>query len=182
MKSRRSGRFNWRIKSARKITVPLAGIDFVPQAVALMSHELCHAMIAQATNDQAPHWFHEGLAQRIEMRPFHANAFNMYTDDRLIAVSLLDPVLTKSPDSGMISEGYIESQTIIRYIEAVYGEAGVRKMIEAYRDGATDEDAIRRLTGQSPADFDTKLRVWGRSASRVFENPEPIRYDRQDSQ
>src|SRR6266545_4500665 len=45
-----------------KITVPLAGVrQFVPPVVALMTHELCHAMIAQATNDQAPHWFHEGL-------------------------------------------------------------------------------------------------------------------------
>ena len=37
-----------------KITVPLAGIpDFYPPIVAILSHELLHAMLAQATNDSA---------------------------------------------------------------------------------------------------------------------------------
>src|SRR5207237_311472 len=61
----------------KKNTLPLVGIrSFSPPVVALMSHELCHAMIAQATNEQAPHWFHEGLAQRIEMVPYQPKAFN----------------------------------------------------------------------------------------------------------
>ena len=52
-----------------KITVPFAGISrYAPEVVSILTHELCHAMIAQATNDQAPRWFQEGLAQRVEMR------------------------------------------------------------------------------------------------------------------
>jgi len=161
-----------------KITVPLAGaVRFVPPVVGLMSHELCHAMISQATNDQAPHWFQEGLAQRIEMRPYHANAFNMYEDNRLIAMSLLDPVLKMSSDPDVISEGYIESQTVIRYIEATYGEAGVKKMLDSFRSGATTEEAIQQLTGKSLAEFDVNLRSWGRAGARVFENPEPVHYE-----
>ena len=161
-----------------KITVPLAGaVRYVPPVVGLMSHELCHAMISQATNDQAPHWFQEGLAQRIEMRPYHANAFNMYEDNRLIAMSLLDPVLRMSSDPDVISEAYIESQTVIRYIEATYGEAGVKKMLDSFRGGATTEEAIQQLTGKSLADFDVNLRTWGRGGARVFENPEPVHYE-----
>ena len=166
-----------------KITVPLAGVrQFVPPVVALMTHELCHAMIAQATNDQAPHWFHEGLAQRVEMRQYHANAFNMYDDSRLLAASLLDPVLATSSDSDVIAEAYIESQTVIRYIEATYGETGVKMLLESFRNGATNEEAIGHLTGHSLAQFDTNLRTWGRSGSRVFENPEPIHYDEKEGQ
>ena len=161
-----------------KITIPLAGAyRFVPPVVSLMTHELCHAMISQATNDQAPHWFQEGLAQRVEMRDFHANAFNMYDDNHLIAMSLLDPVLRTSSDPDVISEGYIESQTVIRYVEAVYGEAGIRKMLESFRTGATTEEAIQQLTGKSLTEFDTNLRTWGRSGARVFENPEPVHYE-----
>ncbi|HLJ72946.1 MAG TPA: hypothetical protein VKU62_00070, partial [Thermoanaerobaculia bacterium] len=161
-----------------KITVPLAGAwKFVPQVVALMSHELTHAMIAQATNDQAPHWFHEGLAQRIEMRPYHANAFNMYDDAHLLAMPLLDAAISTSSDPDVIGEGYIESQTVIRYIEAKYGVGGIKTLLEAFRDGATNDEAIRKLTGKSVADFDVSLREWGRGTSRVFENPEPIHYE-----
>jgi tetratricopeptide (TPR) repeat protein len=160
-----------------KITVPLAGIpDFYPPIVAILTHELMHAMLAQATNDAAPHWFQEGLAQRVEMVEIHRNAFNMYDDERLLSVSLLDAVLRGSPDPEMIGEAYIVSQTIIRYVEAVYGRQGIAKLIAAFRDGATTEEAIQRLSGESVAEFDTRLRAWGRAGLKIFENQELVSY------
>jgi len=160
-----------------KITVPLAGVpDFYPPIVAILTHELLHAMLAQATNDSAPHWFQEGLAQRVEMVDMQRNAFNMYDDDRLLSISLLDAVLRGSPDPEMISESYIVSQTIIRYIDTTYGTKGIATMIAAFRDGATTEEAIKRLSGQSVADFDTRLRAWGRANTKVFENGEIVSY------
>jgi tetratricopeptide (TPR) repeat protein len=160
-----------------KITVPLAGIpDFYPPIVAILTHELLHAMLAQATNDSAPHWFQEGLAQRVEMVEIQRNAFNMYDDERLLSVSLLDAVLRGSPDPEMIGESYIVSQTIIRYIEATYGRQGIAKMIAAFRDGATTEEAIQQLSGQSVAEFDTRLRAWGRAGMKIFENQELVSY------
>ena len=165
-----------------KITLPFAGIDtFMPEVVAIMSHELLHAMLAQATHGQAPHWFQEGLAQRIEMKSYSQNAFNMYTDDKLLAVSLLDAVLEGSPDPEMIQQAYIESQTTIRYIEAKYGPAGLSRVIAAFRDGATTEIAVQQLTGGSLAKFDNDMRVWGRTASHVFDNPPIIDYAPDDS-
>lgn len=161
-----------------KVTVPLAGVRmFIPEVVTVLTHEVAHAMIAQASNDQAPRWFQEGLAQRVEMRDFHANAFNMYEDDRLIAASLLDAVLSGSPDPEMIGEAYIESQTVIRYIEAAKGEKSIPKMIESFRAGATTEEAIQQVMAMPPDEFDVKLREWGRSGARVFDNPPPVRYD-----
>ena len=160
-----------------KITVPLAGIpDFYPPVVAILTHELLHAMLAQATNESAPHWFQEGLAQRVEMVDIQPNAFNMYDDDRLLSVSLLDAVLRGSPDPDMIGESYVVSQTTIRYIEATYGAKGIATMIAAFRDGATTEEAIQRVSGQSVADFDTRLRAWGRAGTKVFENHEFVSY------
>jgi tetratricopeptide (TPR) repeat protein len=152
-----------------KITVPFAGVrELIPPVVAILAHELSHAMIAQATNDQAPRWFHEGLAQRIEQRPYHENAFNMYEDDRLLPVTLLDAALRGSPDPEMIGAAYIVSQTDIRYIEARYGKAGVRKMLQAFRDGQTTEQALTTLSGKPIAQFEGELRAWGRSERRVF--------------
>jgi tetratricopeptide (TPR) repeat protein len=165
-----------------KITLPFAGIDhFSPPVVTILSHELLHAMLAQATHGQAPHWFQEGLAQRIEMKSYSPNAFNMYTDDKLLALTLLDAVLRGSPDPEMIEQAYIESQTTIRYVEAKYGPTGVTKLIAAFRDGATTEDAIQRLSGGSLAKFDADMRAWGRSAAHVFDNPPVIDYEPEDS-
>ncbi|PYQ31909.1 MAG: hypothetical protein DMF56_02080 [Acidobacteria bacterium] len=152
-----------------KITVPFAGVpELIPPIVAILAHELSHAMIAQATNDQAPHWFQEGLAQRIEQRPYHENAFNMYEDDRLLPVTLLDAALKGSPDPEMIGAAYIVSQTDIRYIEARYGKAGVRKLLDAFREGQTTEQALTTLSGKPVAQFESELRAWGRSERRVF--------------
>ncbi len=166
-----------------KLTIPFAGIPgWYPEITAIMSHELCHAVIAQATNDQAPHWFQEGLAQRVEMVPYKANAFNMYDDDRLLSVSLLDAVLRGSPDPEMIGEAYVVSQTIIRFIESAYGQKGIDTMIGAYRDGATTDEAILKLSGLSVADFDAKLRSWGRGSTKVFENHDLIDYSQQQQE
>ncbi|HKO01850.1 MAG TPA: hypothetical protein VJ032_09170, partial [Thermoanaerobaculia bacterium] len=105
------------------------------------------------------------------------NAFNMYEDNRLLSISLIDDIVTGSPDPDMIGEAYIESQTIIRFVEATYGAAGVGKLIAAFHDGATTDEAIAKLAGTSVADFDTKLRAWGRNGRKVFENDDITRYD-----
>lgn len=165
------------------ITIPFAGVaEYSPPVVSILTHELCHAMIAQATNDQAPRWFQEGLAQRVEMRPYHENAFNMYEDNRLLAISLLDPVLGGSPDPDMIGEGYVVSQTLIRFIESKYGPAGINKLLASFRAGATTQDALQQLSGLGLPEFDGQLRAWGHSGQRVFDNPPPVRYDQTDEE
>jgi hypothetical protein len=162
-----------------EITVPVAGAYFIPPVVALLSHELAHAMIAQATADQAPHWFQEGLAQRVEMVPYHRNAFNTYDEGRMFTLALLEPILTRSPDPEMIKQGYILSQTMIRFIEKRYGSGAIEKFLTAFRSGATTEEAIRSVTGLSSAQFDRELRQWGFGPGRneIFQNPKPLRYD-----
>ncbi|HKB79461.1 MAG TPA: hypothetical protein VKH35_07085, partial [Thermoanaerobaculia bacterium] len=154
------------------ITLPLAGLyELSPEVVAIISHELLHAMLAQATNDQAPHWFQEGLAQRIMMLPVFPNAFNMYDDDKLLALSVLDPVLENAHDPGMVGEAYIVSQTLIRYLESKYGAGTTAKLIQSFAAGATTEEAMQSLTGESLTSLDIDFRTWGRSEKRVFENP-----------
>lgn len=161
-----------------KITLPFGNVaDFQPEIVAILTHELCHAMIAEATNDQAPRWFHEGLAQRVEMRDFHPNALNMYDDNRLLAVGLLDSVMDGSPDPDMIGEAYIESQTVIRFLESAYGPKAIPTMLAAFRNGATTEEAIQQVAHTDLGGLDIKLRAWGRGGAKVFANPPPIRYD-----
>ncbi|MDP9190649.1 MAG: hypothetical protein M3P06_02990 [Acidobacteriota bacterium] len=154
-----------------KITVPFAGVSSeIPEITAILAHELSHAMIAQSTSDQAPHWFQEGFAQRIELRPYHANAFNMYDDARMLPLSLLDPVLLSSPDSEMISAAYIIAQTNIRFLEAKYGRGSLQRFMTAFREGANTEEAVRRVCGKSLTELELELRRWGRSSQRVFAN------------
>lgn len=160
-----------------KITLPLAGItDLEPEIVSIVTHELCHAMIDQATNGQAPRWFHEGLAQRVEMVPYSPNAFNMYEDNRFFAVNLLDTIIGDAHDDGMIVAGYALSQTFIRYLEAKYGANATVQLIRSFAAGATSDEALRNLSSQSVAKLDADFRTWGRAEKRVFENSDSVVY------
>jgi tetratricopeptide (TPR) repeat protein len=165
-----------------KITVPLAGIrTYIPEIVAILSHELCHAMIAQATNDQAPHWFQEGLAQLTEMKDFVPNAFTTYQKDNVFAMSLLDPILTDAGEPAMMGQAYQQAQTALKYIHMQYGSKGIATLLAAFRDGATTDEAITKLSGKRLPEFDTELRSWGEKAPQVFANQEEmVRYDQPD--
>lgn len=163
---------------ADAITAPFAGMgaDLDPAITAVITHELCHAMVAQATNEQAPHWFQEGLAQRVEMKPYSDNAFNAYDDSKFFALAVLDPVLTDAHDDGMVQAAYMVSQTFIRYLESRYGADAPKKLIASFANGATTDEAIRALTGKPAVDVDAEFRIWGHAEKRFFENPAPIIY------
>lgn len=166
-----------------RITLPLIGVPaMVPEVVAILSHELAHAVIAQMTNDQAPRWFQEGLATRMEMRRYSRNALNMYDANRLLSIAMLDAILTSSPDPGMITAAYIESHTLIRFVESRFGEDSIHRMLAAFAQGSSTEAAIESISGRSLVEFDLGFRDWGSSETRVFMDPEPIRYDSQSNE
>lgn len=157
--------------------LPLAGLEeFTPPAVAIVTHELVHAMLADATRNLAPRWFHEGLASRLEMNETAENGFLKYRDDRYLSVALLDAVTAASVDLELIGEAYSLSEGTIRFIEARFGRGGIQKMVSAFRDGANSTEAIEAATGLSVPDLDRSAREWGSAQSHLFEN-HVVRYD-----
>ena len=159
-----------------QITIPFANVSsWPPEIVAILSHELAHALIAQRTRDQAPRWFHEGLAQRVESIQFKRNPFNMYEPEKLMAFGLVDDVVTYSPDPSMIGQGYLVAHALVRYIEHRYGAAGLGRMLDAFDAGATTDEAIETLSGGRLADFEAAFSEWGRD--QVFENTDLVSYE-----
>jgi hypothetical protein len=160
-----------------KIFLPIANVDtFPPEIVAIMTHELAHALLAEATDNLAPRWFHEALASRVEMNDTSQNAFQFYRDEHFLTVALLDAVADGSPDPDLIYETYQIGETTLRFIEARYGKGAIAKMIAAFRGGADTDEAVRAATGASVADLDRLARVWGASQPPVFVNS-IVRYD-----
>jgi hypothetical protein len=164
-----------------QITAPFAEVgNWPPQIVAILSHELAHAMIAQRTRDQAPRWFQEGFAQRIESVPMARNPFNMYDPEGMLAVALLDDVMIYSPDPAMIGQGYLISHALIRYVEGKWGQAGLEKLLNAFASGSTTEEAIESLGSGTLPEFNRAFVDWGASSREVFENTELVSYERSD--
>jgi hypothetical protein len=161
-----------------QITIPFAGVGYYPpEIVAILSHELAHAMIAQRTRDQAPRWFQEGLAQRIESVRYKPNPFNMYDPEQFLAFRLLDDTVSYSPDPAMIGQGYLVAHALIRFIEEERGQAAILKLLDAFAAGAPTDEAIETMSGQSLAEFDQAFSAWGHGKRNVFENTSLVSYE-----
>lgn len=161
-----------------RIRVPLADIPYLPaEGVAILSHELAHAMIAQATDDRAPNWFHEGLAQRVEMLPYRANSGAIYDDSRYLATSSVDGVLRGYPDMQLVEQAYLESHAIMQYIDARCGTKGIHRMLATYRRGGDTAAAVGDACGRTLDIFDREFLRWSRTDAPPVWEAAVISYD-----
>jgi hypothetical protein len=160
-----------------EILFPFAVVQqFKPVVVAVIAHELTHALVAQATGDNAPRWFQEGLAQRMELVPQHENAFNGRAPELVLPVPLIDAVMENAIDPYTMGHGYVVAQTFIRFLEANYGDTAIPTLIAEFAKGRNTDDALNALTGKSLDALNRDFRTWGFSNNANFTNTEPWPY------
>jgi hypothetical protein len=159
-----------------EILLPFAVVNqFKPELVAIITHELTHAVIAQATSDHAPRWFQEGVAQRMELVPQHDNAFHETNPELVLPLALLDAVMENTADLALTKDGYRVSQTFIRFLESRHPDA-VATLVAAFAAGKNSDEAITALTGKSLDALTRDFRAWGFANSANFTNDEPWPY------
>jgi tetratricopeptide (TPR) repeat protein len=165
-----------------KIRVPLGDAPkFGTFVVSILTHELAHAMIAERTGSRAPHWFQEGLAQHVEMLQEGVNPIQGYRDkDNLLGFPLLEPAIG-SLSPALIAIGYDESRWTLHYVEHRYGREGIHRLINAFNDGKTTDEAIATL-GTTTAQFDHDLWQWGVTEAPGIWKVTLVRYDSDDEE
>ena len=161
-----------------KIRVPFAQVNtFVPLIVSVLTHELAHAMITEATADRAPHWFQEGLAQHVEM-PQSINPIAGYkSTGSLLSFPLIETVLRSFAAPRFVPVAYDESRWVLHFIENRYGVRGIHRLLDAFRDGLTTEEALAQVTGLSIAEFDHEVWDWCLNRAPEIWPSEIIHYD-----
>lgn len=160
-----------------EILFPFAVVQqFKPEVVAVITHELTHALVARATGDNAPRWFQEGLAQRMELVPHQENAFHQRQPELVLPLPLLDAVMENAIDPYTMEHGYKVAQTFIRFLESRYGAPAIRTLIAEFAKGRNTDDALRALTGKSADELNRDFRAWGFANSANFTNDEPWPY------
>ncbi|HXO42040.1 MAG TPA: hypothetical protein VN999_11350, partial [Thermoanaerobaculia bacterium] len=162
------------------VRVPLGSLrTFMPFAVSLMTHELAHAMIAQRTGDRAPHWFHEGLAQHVEMQEEgHLNTIADYrAGDSLLSFPLIEPALQSFSSAVWVSAAYDEALWTINYIEARYGVGGIHRLMDGFRAGQTTNEALAAAFGTPVGRFDQDVWAWCTSQAPRAWRTAVVRYD-----
>lgn len=151
-----------------EIFVPFAAVEqFKREVVSIITHELTHALLAQATNDNAPRWFQEGVATRMELLDSHANAFATTPQGLVLPVTLLDATLERNADPAT----YVVAQTFIRFLEDRYGSDAIARIAAGLARG---EETV---LGKSLDELNVEFRQWGFHHNGDFALNEPWPYD-----
>ncbi|HEV7239401.1 MAG TPA: hypothetical protein VGQ36_09185 [Thermoanaerobaculia bacterium] len=157
-----------------EILFPFAAIEqFRPRVVAVITHELTHALLAQVTGDNAPRWFQEGVASRMELVDRQPNAFSNTQPGLVLPVTLLDATMEKNADP----DAYVIAQTFIRFLEDRYGTNTIATLAADFARGTNSDDALTRLTGKSLDTLNADFRNWGFHHNGEFVTSEPWPYD-----
>jgi hypothetical protein len=160
-----------------EILFPFAVVNqFKPELVAIITHELTHALVAAATGDNAPRWFQEGIAERMELVPQQENAFHDTAPQLILPLQLLDAVMENTGDVTMNEQAYRVAQTFIRYLENRYGANAIPQLIASFAAGKNSDEALTALTGKSREGLNRDFRAWGFANSANFSNDEPFPY------
>ena len=133
-----------------KIRVPLGGIRKLdPAAQQVLVHELAHAVIHSKTRGTCPRWLQEGLAQRMEGRPFSRA-------DRERVLGLLrgiDPARWASS----ASLSYPAALSLTLYLEERRNFSGLVSLLDRMGAGASAEAALLEIYGEG---YDEICRRW----------------------
>lgn len=132
-----------------------------PRLVSLLSHELAHSMVAEATHDQAPFWLQEGLARHVEaVQPRINPVPALAREGHLLAFPLIEVVLASPAVSQLSPIAQEEALWTAHFIESELGVGAIRRLLRSFRAGATSEQAIHEVFGASVTEFDGALWRW----------------------
>ena len=164
-----------------KVRVPFAELRSLhPQLVAILSHELAHALIADATHSQAPHWLQEGLAQHIEMGTRRVNPLpDLARTGRALSFPTVDPILRGFAEEQLVELAYSEAAWAVDFIETRFGDKAIPRLLGAFAAGKTTDQALRDVCGMAPAEFDRALWAWGTGQGPQVRSLEARRYDQE---
>ncbi len=162
-----------------RIRVPLADLRSLhPQLVAVLSHELAHAMIAERTRDRAPMWFHEGLAQHVQMVHHNANPVgDLISADRMLSLSVVETALNGFVEPQFVEISYSLAVWFLHFIETEFGRPAIADLMRAFAGGANTDEAMVAALGITTAQFDSRFRNWALRKAPAAWTADLRRYD-----
>ncbi len=131
----------------------------------ILRHELCHLCLAEAERgrgERLPIWFHEGVATYFSGARLFADrkAFRVAAaQDALIPLADLRTSFPR--DEAKAELAYLESEDFIGFLVAGHGRAGLRWWVDAFRRGASFEDAARAALGEPLSVLEARWRKAG---------------------
>lgn len=133
----------------------------------VMKHEFTHVMNNLGTEGRVPRWLTEGLAVWEERVPFRfpwvpEELYKRATDGKLFPVADLPNALLrpKKPHDGEMA--YMEAFWIVRYLREAHGPGSIVKLLNAYKESKTDDEAFQAASGLTVAEFEKAFFPWAK--------------------
>ncbi|MDQ3879938.1 MAG: peptidase MA family metallohydrolase, partial [Chloroflexota bacterium] len=117
----------------------------------LIFHEVAHMVFADATENPyhiPARWLNEGLAVWSEEQGAQEEidfVRRAARDDRLVGFDAIAEQFPTGPDEADVA--YSQSAALMDYIIRTYGREAIPRISAAYRDGASDAEAVEAATG-----------------------------------
>lgn len=118
--------------------------------VSPIAHELTHYALDYRTNGNYPHWFSEGLAQRVEYR---ATGFLWIEDESSLRQTLYTMAELNQHFDDLSNQplAYRESYLLVDYMAAHWGEECLGQIVDRLADGIDFDRAVSEVCGKPMA-------------------------------
>ncbi len=130
----------------------------------VLRHELTHSITLSATENRITHWLTEGLAVQQENTPRSLRWMEMLSaavrTGRLHTLDDIDWAFARPRRPNDRELAYAQSEWMIEYLVADRGFSSITKMLELLRQGKTQIEVIREVSGSTPEEFHAKFRRW----------------------
>ena len=128
----------------------------------IVPHEVSHQVLNQATRNPfntPPVWLDEGLAvqaQETGSEAFARVVAEAAANGQLEPIPVLNSQFPYDAQGALL--GYAQSESIVNFITATYGEEGVARLIAVFREGVSYEEAVEQALGVTLDELDALWR------------------------
>ncbi|MGM0597880.1 MAG: tetratricopeptide repeat protein [Myxococcota bacterium] len=130
----------------------------------VISHELAHTFHVEQTKGKIPRWFTEGLAEfetahykYTWKRERSRGIYLALKENSLHKIKNINNAFSHARSTLAMVTAYIHATWIVRYIFLNWGWKGLRKGLEAFKNGKNTVEAIKLMTGLQPEQFDKRF-------------------------
>ncbi|MCC6318529.1 MAG: tetratricopeptide repeat protein [Gemmatimonadaceae bacterium] len=132
-------------------------------------HELAHTVTLGATDNRIPRWLSEGLSVHEERRAragwgsdVSPSLIAAYKGGLLQPVSRLNDGFMRPRFAMEVPLSYSLASYVCEMIEQTHGIAGIRRLLEGYKQGRTSAEAFSAVVGTNAEEFDRRFDTWFR--------------------
>lgn len=125
-----------------------------PSLQVLAAHELSHLAVNEILSKKDPaefHWMEEGICTLVSREPLNDTDVSRYIVEHgfLDTEGIYDAI--KSEDCAVSKKGYMQSYSLVKYMQGRFGPDMVKKLLECPEESF--DDAFQQCAGESFASF-----------------------------